>query len=62
MTGFLQYLAKYPEIVKKAQMEIDSVTRQERLPTWDDRPNIPIIDCIIKECFRYASLSLDQIT
>ena len=52
MATFLQMMAKYPEIAKVAQAEIDSVTNQERLPTIEDRENIPMIDCIMREVFR----------
>ena len=54
MELFFQMLAKFPEFVKRAQDEIDIVTSQKRLPTLDDRKNIPMIDCIMKEVFRYA--------
>ena len=52
MATFFQVMAKYPEWVKQAQLEIDSITRQARLPTLDDRKDIPIVDCIMKEVFR----------
>ena len=52
MATFLQMMAKYPEWVKRAQVEIDRVVQQERLPTLDDRKDIPIIDCILKEVLR----------
>ena len=47
-------MAKHPDIVKQAQEEIDRGTKQERLPTLDDRQAMPIIDCIMKEVFRYV--------
>ena len=52
MELFFQMMAKYPEFVEQAQAEIDSVLNQERLPKLDDRKNLPIIDCIMKEVFR----------
>lgn len=42
----------YPDVAKKAQAEIASVIGSERLPTLDDRPDLPYIDCILKEVFR----------
>ena len=54
MATFLQMMAKQPEVVKTAQSEIDKITKQERLPTMDDRKGAPIIDCIMKEVFRYV--------
>lgn len=52
MATFFQMMAKHPEVVRRAQIEIDIVTRGERLPTWDDRKDIPVVDCIMKEVFR----------
>lgn len=49
-----------PEVMKKAQAELDVLTRNgERLPTMDDRPALPYIDAIVKEVYRYvASISI----
>ena len=52
METFFQMMAKYPEFVRLAHLEIDSVLKQERLPTLDDRKNLPFVDCIMKEVFR----------
>lgn len=40
------------EVLKRAQDEIDNVVGADRLPTMNDRPNLPYIDCIVKEVFR----------
>ena len=56
MATFFLMMAKHPEVVKHAHEEIDRVTKQERLPTLDDRSALPIIDCIMKEVLRYASI------
>jgi cytochrome P450 len=42
-----------PEIQKRAQAELDSVTGQERLPTFDDRPKLPFVDAVCKESLRW---------
>ena len=52
MAIFIQMMAKHPEVVKQAHEEIDRVTKQERLPSLDDRSALPAIDCIMKEVFR----------
>ena len=52
MSTFFYMMAKHPEWVKRAQTEIDNVMHQERLPVLDDRADLPIIDCIMKEIFR----------
>ena len=44
--------------MKKAQTEIDEVVGDDRLPTLEDRPHLPYIDCILKEALRYGSRPL----
>ena len=45
----------HPEVAKRAQEEIDKVLGYgDRLPTLDDRDDLPYIDCIIKELYRYC--------
>ena len=52
LSAFLLAMTRYPEVMKKAQEEIDQVTSCERLPDFDDRPSLPYLDCILKEVFR----------
>lgn len=44
----------HPEVQKKAQAEIDKVIGTDHLPTLEDRPDLPYIECVVKEVFRYA--------
>ena len=46
-------MARHPEIVKRAQAEIDRVVGTDRLPSIEDRPNMPYLECIMKEVFRW---------
>ena len=46
----------YPEVMKKAQAEIDAVVGNNRLPTFADREYLPYIDAITKEVFRWNSV------
>ena len=39
----------FPHIQQKAQAEIDSVTGSNRLPTFEDRPNLPYVEALFKE-------------
>ncbi|THG95248.1 hypothetical protein EW145_g7993, partial [Phellinidium pouzarii] len=58
---FLLMMARNLDAVKRAQAEIDSVIGDEQLPTMKDRPNLPYIECVLKEVFRInppAPLSL----
>ena len=60
MATFFQMMAMHPEVVERAHAEIDGLTRQERLPNLDDRRHLPIIDCIMKEVFRYDFMSFSR--
>ena len=42
----------HSDVAKKAQEEIDALVGTDRLPTFDDRSNLPYIDCIMKEVHR----------
>lgn len=43
----------YPEVQKKAQVELDSVVEAGRLPDYSDRDKLPYIDALIKEVLRW---------
>lgn len=45
-------MVHHPEVAKKAQAEIESVLGKDQLPTLNDRPDLPYIDCIVKEVMR----------
>lgn len=46
-------MAKYPEVQRKAQEEIDRVIGSERLPNLDDRDKLPFIEAIVLEILRW---------
>jgi cytochrome P450 len=50
-------LVLHPEVQRKAQAELDAVVEQDRLPTFNDRPNLPYIENLIQETTRWAPLS-----
>ncbi|KAL8982136.1 MAG: hypothetical protein Q9205_003262 [Flavoplaca limonia] len=43
----------FPEVVRKAQEEIDRVVDKDQLPTFEDRKDLPYIDGIVKEAWRW---------
>jgi cytochrome P450 len=43
----------HSEIQKKAQDEIDRVIGTDRLPTLADREQLPYIEALVKEVFRW---------
>ncbi|KZS89226.1 cytochrome P450 [Sistotremastrum niveocremeum HHB9708] len=51
-------MTKYPEYQRRAQEEIDRLTEQKRLPSFDDRVNLPFVDALIMEVFRWAPIGI----
>ena len=43
----------HPDVVQKAHEEIDRVVGRDRLPTFQDRDNLPYVDCVLKEVLRW---------
>ncbi|KLO09945.1 cytochrome P450 [Schizopora paradoxa] len=65
MQTFILAMTLHPEVVRKAQAEIDSVIGADRLPQLSDRPSLPYLDAVIKETLRWnvaAPLSLPRAT
>ena len=46
----------YPEVMKKAQAEIDSVVASNRRPEFEDADALPYVRAMIKETMRSANL------
>ena len=42
----------YPEVLAKAQAEMDSVIGPDRLPDFDDRSSLPYFELVMKELYR----------
>lgn len=38
----------FPEWVKSAQEELDRVVGKDRLPTFQDRPNLPFMEAVVR--------------
>ncbi|KAH9849405.1 cytochrome P450 [Lenzites betulinus] len=55
LSQFILALVRSPDVMHKAQAEIDSVTGGLRLPNFGDRPALPYVDAIMSECMRCAS-------
>lgn len=52
---FFKAALLYPDFIKHAQAELDQVVGQDRLPDWNDRPNLPYLKAVITELHRWAS-------
>jgi len=50
---FFLAMTLHPDIQRRAQAELDSVTGGTRLPSYEDRPNLPYINAIVKEVMRW---------
>lgn len=46
-----------PQIMHKAQAELDSVIGRERSPTFEDRDNLPYIRAMIRELVRWRPIA-----
>jgi len=55
--SFLLAMALYPEVQKKAQMEIDTVIGNSRLPDFADRNSLPYTNAIVKEAMRWQPVA-----
>ncbi|KII86980.1 hypothetical protein PLICRDRAFT_43678 [Plicaturopsis crispa FD-325 SS-3] len=54
---FLLAMTLHPEVLARAQAELDSVLVENgvaRLPTFEDRKNLPYVDAIMSECLRWG--------
>lgn len=43
----------YPDVMRKAQAEIDALVGRERMPTFADRPQLPYVCALVKEVLRW---------
>ena len=49
LSNLVLCLAAHPEVVKKAQEEIDRVVGRDRLPHFDDFQDLPYLQAIVNE-------------
>ncbi len=53
MEGFFLAMARFPEVQRKAQYELDSVVGPDRLPEFSDKPSLPYLSALVKELLRW---------
>ncbi|KAF9072873.1 cytochrome P450 [Rhodocollybia butyracea] len=53
LSSFILAMALHPEKQRKAQEEIDRLVGTERRPTFEDRSQLPYVESIIKEVYRW---------
>ncbi|KAI0077633.1 cytochrome P450 [Panus rudis PR-1116 ss-1] len=54
---FMLAMMLFPEVQRHAQDEIDRVTGGSRLPTMDDRKDLPYIEALLTEILRWNSVT-----
>ncbi|KAJ2928070.1 hypothetical protein H1R20_g9024, partial [Candolleomyces eurysporus] len=54
---FLVAMLHYPQVMKKAQEELDSVVGRDRLPEYDDAASLPYLQALIKETMRWRPIA-----
>ncbi|KAJ7221702.1 cytochrome P450 [Mycena pura] len=54
---FILAILSNPEAQKKAQAEIDAVVGTDRLPDFDDEPNLPYVAALMKESMRWRNVT-----
>ncbi|KAF8123450.1 cytochrome P450 [Boletus edulis] len=52
LKSFMLAMLQHPELQERAQAEIDAVVGTDRLPNFDDRPNLPYVEAILLETLR----------
>lgn len=55
--AFIHAMLKYPNVMTKAQQEIDSVVGEDRSPLWSDYVNLPYVSQIVKETMRWRPVT-----
>ncbi|KAG1733019.1 cytochrome P450, partial [Suillus paluster] len=53
---FLLAMVLYPDVQRRAQVEIDSVIGRDRLPTFEDRASLPYVEAVLRETFRWEPI------
>src|SRR6267154_4836834 len=51
--NFILAMILCPHVQEKAHSLIESVVGTGRLPTFQDRPSLPYVDAILRECLRW---------
>ncbi|EXJ54354.1 hypothetical protein A1O7_09693 [Cladophialophora yegresii CBS 114405] len=53
----IQAFTKWPDVMRKAQKEIDSVMGEDRSPTWSDYAQLPYVAATVKEAMRWRPVT-----
>ena len=50
-------MLQHPDVQERAQAEINAVVGTDRLPNFDDRPNLPYVEAILLETLRLYAVA-----
>ena len=56
ITTFFLAMVIHPGVLTKAQEELDRVIGRDRLPGIADRPQLPYVEAVVKETFRWNNV------
>jgi len=54
---FVAAMMKYPEVQRRAQEELDRVVGTDRIPTFEDRKDLPYVNALMLECLRWVPVA-----
>ncbi|THH09320.1 hypothetical protein EW146_g8712, partial [Bondarzewia mesenterica] len=54
VSHFLLAMVHYPDVMRRAQQELDDVLGGDRLPTFADRERLPYLDAVFEESMRWG--------
>ncbi|KAF2011782.1 cytochrome P450 [Aaosphaeria arxii CBS 175.79] len=57
LNNFILCMVLFPQAQQRAQEELDKVIGRNRLPTWEDEPNLPYVRSLIKEVLRWRPVN-----
>ncbi|KAI5118126.1 hypothetical protein M0805_008034 [Coniferiporia weirii] len=58
LSTFILAMLHFPDVMKKAQAELDSVLDASRMPEFDDYENLPYIVAIVNETLRWRPVAV----
>ena len=56
LCNFFVAMTLFPEVQRKAQVELDTIVGPSRLPDFTDRDKLPYINAIVKEILRWNNV------
>jgi cytochrome P450 len=56
VTSYFLAMVTYPHVQQLLQEELDRVVGRERLPEFSDMENLPYLEAVMRECFRWLPI------